>query len=266
MCALSLRGVFELRHRMITRVGLCEAAASGQTSVVAFLIDNAETDIDALGSDGVSPLCAATIWGHEDVVQLLLDAGCDPNVRNDDGTSSTALHAAAFQEHGKILHMLLAAGANGTLQDSAGRTACDFASISDALWPLFAARGFTRTAKAELIEKRVIRKVDVEEEKDEDALKNEGVASGSDAASGAAIGSSKLPFYSRPGSAYVRTGPSVGGSSACSSSTKGSSSRLPNVPEHAVAGAIDPLDLLDDDDEPDQSATAAVPQFSLWRE
>lgn len=262
----SLRGVFELRHRMITRVGLCEAAASGQTSVVAFLIDNAETDIDALGSDGVSPLCAATIWGHEDVVQLLLDAGCDPNVRNDDGTSSTALHAAAFQEHGKILHMLLAAGANGTLQDSAGRTACDFASISDALWPLFAARGFTRTAKAELIEKRVIRKVDVEEEKDEDALKNEGVASGSDAASGAAIGSSKLPFYSRPGSAYVRTGPSVGGSSACSSSTKGSSSRLPNVPEHAVAGAIDPLDLLDDDDEPDQSATAAVPQFSLWRE
>lgn len=262
----SLRGVFELRHRMITRVGLCEAAASGQTSVVAFLIDNAETDIDALGSDGVSPLCAATIWGHEDVVQLLLDAGCDPNVRNDDGTSSTALHAAAFQEHGKILHMLLAAGANGTLQDSAGRTACDFASISDALWPLFAARGFTRTAKAELIEKRVIRKVDVEEEKDEDALKNEGVASGSDAASDAAIGSSKLPFYSRPGSAYVRTGPSVGGSSACSSSTKGSSSRLPNVPEHAVAGAIDPLDLLDDDDEPDQSATAAVPQFSLWRE
>ena len=251
---------------MITRVSLCEAAASGQTSVVAFLIDNAETDIDALGSDGVSPLCAATIWGHEEVVQLLLDAGCDPNVRNDDGTSSTALHAAAFQEHGKILHMLLAAGANGTLQDSAGRTACDFASISDALWPLFAARGFTRTAKAELIEKRVIRKVDVEEEKDEDALKNEGVASGSDAASDAAIGSSKLPFYSRPGSAYVRTGPSVGGSSACSSSTKGSSSRLPNVPEHAVAGAIDPLDLLDDDDEPDQSATAAVPQFSLWRE
>ena len=247
---------------MITRVSLCEAAASGQTSVVAFLIDNAETDIDALGSDGVSPLCAATIWGHEEVVQLLLDAGCDPNVRNDDGTSSTALHAAAFQEHGKILHMLLAAGANGTLQDSAGRTACDFASISDALWPLFAARGFTRTAKAELSETRVIRKVDVEEEKDEDALKNEGVASGSDAA----ISSSKLPFYSRPGSAYVRTGPSVGGSSARSSSTKGSSSRLPNVPEHAVAGAIDPLDLLDDDDEPDQSATAAVPQFSLWRE
>ena len=248
---------------MITRVSLCEAAASGQTSVVAFLIDNAETDIDALGSDGVSPLCAATIWGHEEVVQLLLDAGCDPNVRNDDGTSSTALHAAAFQEHGKILHMLLAAGANGTLQDSAGRTACDFASISDALWPLFAARGFTRTAKAELIEKRVIRKVDVDDDEEEDdALKNEGVASGSDAA----IGSSKLPFYSRPGSAYVRTGPSLDGSSARSSSTKGSSSRLPNVPEHAAAGAIDPLELLDDDDEPDQRATAAVPQFSLWRE
>ena len=248
---------------MITRVGLCEAAASGQTSVVAFLIDNAETDIDALGSDGVSPLCAATIWGHEEVVQLLLDAGCDPNVRNDDGTSSTALHAAAFQEHGKILHMLLAAGANGTLQDSAGRTACDFASISDALWPLFAARGFTRTPKAELIEKRVIRKVDVDDDEEEDdALKNEGVASGSDAA----ISSSKLPFYSRPGSAYVRNGPSLGGSSARSSSTKGSSSRLPNVPEHAVAGAIDPLELLDDDDEQDQRATAAVPQFSLWRE
>ena len=112
---------------------------------MSFLVDLQDTDLDALGPDGVSPLCAATIWGYDGIVRLLLDATCDPNVRNGDGMRSTALHAAASQEHGKIVHLLLQAGANAILEDGEGRTACDFASVSDAVWALFAARGLERS-------------------------------------------------------------------------------------------------------------------------
>ena len=39
------------------------------------------------------------------------------------------------------------------------RSAADFASAIDAIWPLFAAAGCTRTSKASLIEKKIIIKV-----------------------------------------------------------------------------------------------------------
>ena len=133
---------------MITRTTLCDACASGQQSLVEVLIDLEDTDIDELGADGVSPLCAATIWGYDEIVKLLVDATCDPNVRNADGTCQTALHAATCQEHSKIIHLLLQAGADATLEDGEGRTACDFASTSDSLWPLFAARGLGDALKA----------------------------------------------------------------------------------------------------------------------
>ena len=106
-----------------------------------------------------SPLCAATIWGYDGIVRLLLDATCDPNVRNGDGMRNS-LHAAASQEHGKMVHLLLQTGAaDAILEDGEGRTACDFASVSDAVWPLFAARGLERTPKSTLVDKRVIHKV-----------------------------------------------------------------------------------------------------------
>jgi hypothetical protein len=123
------------------RSSLCEACACGQEATVAFLVDLDETDLDALGPDGVSPLCAATIWGYNGIVRLLVEATCNPNVRNRDATRSTALHAAAAQEHGKIVHLLLQAGADATLEDGESRMPSDFASVSDAVWPLFAVRG-----------------------------------------------------------------------------------------------------------------------------
>ena len=75
------------------------------------------------------------------------------------GTLWTSLHAATFQEHGKVVHTLCCAGANIHIKDKGGITPIDFASISEAVWPHFGAKGADKTPKAELLAKNIIRKI-----------------------------------------------------------------------------------------------------------
>ena len=235
---------------MISRPSLCDACASGNEAAVNFLIELDDTDLDALSHDGISPLCTAATWGYDNIVRLLVDAACDPNVRNSDGMGSTALHMAACQENGKIVHVLLAAGADATLQDGEGRTACDFASVSDAMWPLFAARGLPRTSKETLIQKRVIRRIA--------SLPGGGMRSddGSDHNSS----DHTVTFCSRPGSAYTRayTLPS------CTAQIATTCERLSDVPEcaHVHHSGVDPLEHS----ESVGRTLTSEPNFSLWRD
>ena len=87
-------------------------------------------------ADGTTPLCAAALWGDAAMVKLLLSHRADPSATNTgavegclnfciaqsmltakrvcgfpshslSGTLWTPLHAAAFQEHGKVRYMML---------------------------------------------------------------------------------------------------------------------------------------------------------------
>ena len=51
----------------------------------------------------------AASWGHRDLVQLLLDAGAEPNKGANDGV--TPLHMAAYFGHKDIVKILLDYGA-----------------------------------------------------------------------------------------------------------------------------------------------------------
>lgn len=88
-------------------------------------------------------MCAAALWGDADMVKYLLSAGADANAANDH-TRWTALHAAAFQEHSKVCHLLLQGGARADVEDNNGVTAADYASISEAIWPFFACKCFVK--------------------------------------------------------------------------------------------------------------------------
>ena len=63
----------------------------------------------------------------------------DVNLANK-GTMMTALHAAAFQGHGKIVHILLEQGSDVELEDKYGNTPAFYAASNDAIWPLFASK------------------------------------------------------------------------------------------------------------------------------
>lgn len=120
---------------MRSHTDLAEAAANGSRAMVELLLDDG-VQIDTPGRDGTTPLCAAALWGNDVMVTYLLDKGAEVSAQNE-GTGWTALHAASFQEHGKVVRLLLAYQADPRIMDAEGRRAVDYASISEAIWPFF---------------------------------------------------------------------------------------------------------------------------------
>lgn len=70
---------------------------------------------------GSSPLISAAVFGKPEMAKILLDAGADPNFKNNDG--STALITAAFFCRPEIVKMLLDNGADKTIKNKFGATA-----------------------------------------------------------------------------------------------------------------------------------------------
>eukprot|EP00048_Salpingoeca_helianthica_P017681 m.238549 g.238549 ORF g.238549 m.238549 type:complete len:184 (+) comp21834_c0_seq1:30-581(+) len=167
-------------------MSLISACAEGNLSLVERLLDTDPSLLNAHARDGTTPLSIAAFWGHAHIVSALLRRGADVNLANS-GTKWTALHCAAFQGHGPVLLELLESDAQLANVDAEGRTAADFASATDAIWPLFAAKGCRRTAKSDLVRMGIVRKVDDAE---------------------AQLGDTA--HFSRPGSAYVVQGQSLG--------------------------------------------------------
>ena len=60
------------------------ASTGGQTSVMRLLLDN-YAYIDAASPNGSTPLMMAAMYGTQDAVKLLLDAGADPTLKNAKG-------------------------------------------------------------------------------------------------------------------------------------------------------------------------------------
>ncbi|CAI8023151.1 Ankyrin repeat domain-containing protein 50, partial [Geodia barretti] len=137
--AIALNGDVKLVEKFLSEtVGLEEELSSGDTDAIQLYI--------------------ASFWGFPDVVGSLLDRGVNVNHANP-GTLWTPLHAATFQEHGKVVMVLLERGANPDQKDSKGRTPKDFASASVKIWPHLAALGYSRSPKDDLIAKGIIKKV-----------------------------------------------------------------------------------------------------------
>jgi len=222
-------------------VTLLSAAACGDELGVRRALEADPEALNEVGSDGTTPLCAAALWGHIGILRILLDAGADPGLKNSGGPRWTALHAATLQEQGKACMLLLDYKADPHDRDIEGVTPCDYASCSEPVWPLFAARGCQRTAKSELAEKGVLRKVSA-------AL--EGQLQG-EAESGSAQRRGLVAEYSRPGSSYVvsREFPARPGSVA---GVRGS----PLRPGTTSRKSSPPIDILAEEDDNSAVSTA----------
>lgn len=70
---------------------------------------------------GSSPLISASLFGKTEVAKILIDAGAEINIQNNDG--STALHTASFLCRPEIVAMLLKKGADKTIKNNFGSTA-----------------------------------------------------------------------------------------------------------------------------------------------
>ena len=81
----------------------------------------AGTDINLKESfSGSTPLVSAATFGNTEIAKVLIDAGADLTISNNDGT--TPLHSAAFFCRVEIVQMLLEAHADKTLKNNFGAT------------------------------------------------------------------------------------------------------------------------------------------------
>jgi ankyrin repeat protein len=81
----------------------------------------AGTDINVKEAfSGSTPLISAATFGKTEIAKMLIDAGADLTISNNDGT--TPLHAAAFFCRVEIVQMLIDANADKTLKNNFGAT------------------------------------------------------------------------------------------------------------------------------------------------
>ena len=93
-----------------------------------------------------APLQSATAAGYEKIVQMLLEFGADPNVREQGGY--TPLHAAAQNRDVVMIHTLIYGGADLTLVGKDGKTPLDIAvATGDQETIALLAEGITKRLK-----------------------------------------------------------------------------------------------------------------------
>ncbi|GAP91010.1 putative dil and ankyrin domain-containing protein [Rosellinia necatrix] len=117
----------EREKRTMLQKALNMASSNGDISQVAKILDGKAknfVDVNALDEDGTPPLIYASCFGHESVVQALVDAGAD--VDKQDRNHWSALMWAMTNRHKGIAKILLDNGASPEAKTSSGRTAFDF--------------------------------------------------------------------------------------------------------------------------------------------
>lgn len=92
-------------------------------------------DIESTNSVGMTPLQAASLYGHVEVVQALIDGDANLDAQGD--TGQTALIWAACRGHLNVVKTLTAAGANIDAHNSCGCTAMMEAALGGHVQVLF---------------------------------------------------------------------------------------------------------------------------------
>ena len=90
------------------------AACVGAPNLTSYILSNTSAPsewMEWVGMEGTTPLFAAALGGHCEVVSLLLDAGDNVNSQCN-RSSTTALHAASWSNHAETVSLLLSHGAN----------------------------------------------------------------------------------------------------------------------------------------------------------
>lgn len=114
-------------HNILDHPPIHEAAMTGNLASIQYYIDQG-VDLNAKDElGGSSPLIIAAMFGQREVVEALLSAEVDIELKNNDG--SNALHTATFFGRTDIVKLLLDSGADMTIKNNSGSTALQIVTV-----------------------------------------------------------------------------------------------------------------------------------------
>ncbi len=126
----SEESVIEKEQPLASQTNLAQPAVGLHMAVIQGNLEAIRQHIE-VGSDldkkepsgGSSPLITAAVFGKTEAALVLIEAGADVNLKNNEG--STPLHTAAFFCRKEIVKALLANGADVSIRNHAGSTALE---------------------------------------------------------------------------------------------------------------------------------------------
>ena len=109
---------------------LYKAAGDGDSTQVVALLDSG-VDVNASTRSGSFAINNAAVENETEVIRILLERGANPNVQN--GQGDTPLICATKYAGGKTatVKLLIEAGTDVAIRDDEGKTALDYAKAKD---------------------------------------------------------------------------------------------------------------------------------------
>jgi ankyrin repeat protein len=111
------------------QLDVLEAAALGQTQVVAMHLDAERTAVSTFSGDGFTALHLAAFFAQPEVVALLLRRGADPNAVARNASRVSPLHSAVAGRNLDTVRLLLMQGADPNARQQGGWTALHAAAL-----------------------------------------------------------------------------------------------------------------------------------------
>ena len=133
LAAASSGDVYKLAKLLTQGVDLNEIGCEGQTSLwlaaqgghvqaVQILLREGNVHVNAACTNGVTPLIIATLYGHNEIVKLLLQLRFDLTVNSIDNQGRTALWYASREGNTNLVKLLLCRGACSNTTNSIGQS------------------------------------------------------------------------------------------------------------------------------------------------
>jgi ankyrin repeat protein len=112
----------EIILKFVHEINIFEASALGKLVFVKDAIGQNPDLINDFSEDGFTPLSLASYFGNEEITNLLLLNGADPNIPSKNGYNVYPLHSAVAANFTMIAKMLLEAGADINVAQMSGAT------------------------------------------------------------------------------------------------------------------------------------------------
>jgi len=122
--------LIEIVKRRVDTLDVFEAAAFGDVDRLAVLLGEEPSIVTAYSGDGFTALHLAAFFGRFEAAALLIERGAEVDAFGRGWMTGTAMHSAVSRLQSEVVRILLEAGANPNLRQSAGWTPLHAAAMN----------------------------------------------------------------------------------------------------------------------------------------